>query len=375
MTVNTNNGAIVISRVTELFENLNINSSFELKDVHLNKMMQNKNSARMKGECLETIKNLANLINNGKYNPELHIPPVVEFNKKDGNYTIISGHHRFKAHKLAKKTKMTCIVTKFSDDYQRSVWRTFENSEASDSFVKKYSDEKNNVSLIANLVQTKIVSDDRDSIERFIRDAKLAYLAKTVKSLTDKVLARIGKVDSDYVKTYEKSEDIAKEFQDKYPDIKFISQTFKSKIDSDYDERVRNKMVDSFLQFPEKPIALIYSVVDNEKDEVLEIRNYKTEHLVSDLVKKCREVTRLHDEGYSLNDIVTLHPLPQTGKEIAGDDEGMNKFKSNLDKTFSEKASIKNENVHVLIDKVKNCKSVDDVHNVIELFFGADAVR
>lgn len=372
---NNNTGANVISRVTELFENLNINSTFELKDVHLNKMMQNKNSARMKGECMKTIIDLANLINNGKYNPELHIPPVVEFNKTDGNYTIISGHHRFKAHKLAKKTKMTCIVTKFSDDYQRSVWRTFENSEASDSFVKKYSDEKNNISLIANLVQTKIVSDDRDSIERFIRDTKLAYLAKTVKSLTDKVLARIGKVDSDYVKTYEKTDEIIDELQSKYPDTRFITQTFKGKVDLDYDERVRNKIVDSFLQFPEKRIALIYSVVDNEKDEVLEIRNYKTEHLVSDFVKKCREVTRLHDEGYSLKDIVTLHPLPQTGKEIAGADEGMNKFKSNLDKTFSEKASIKNETVHVLIDKVKNCKSVDDVHNVIELFFNTEVAH
>ena len=362
----------VISRISEIFKNLHINSSkIDLFEIELTKLRENKNSARMSGVCAKTITDMAQIIKDGQYNPYLHIPPVVELNSDDKSYTIVSGHHRFKAHRQAKKSKMTCIVTKFDNQYHRAVWRAFENSAESDSYVKNVSDEKNDVLLIVHNINTKVLPDNRDAIERFIKDAKLARTSNKINNLVNKVLLKIGKVDSDFVKSYDKSDKIVDTLREKYPNRTFVGQTFKGTVDVDYDYRALNKIADSFIENPAKPIDLVYSINDNTKDDVLEIRNYKSTHLIDNYVNRCREVVRLHDEGHSLKNIVSFHHLPQLGKEIEGNDEGLDTFYQTLDKKIAEKPTTKLANTQVcnLLDKVKSCKDMKDVEKTIKQFF------
>lgn len=363
--------ANVISRVNTLFNHLLINSTVELVEVELSKLRENKNSARMSGTKPDTVKKIAGLIKEGQYNPYLHIPPVIELNGDGKTYTIISGHHRFKAHKQAKKSSMLCVTTSFVNEYQRTVWRAFENSESSDSYVKNISDEKNDILLIVHCVNTDVIPGTREGIESFIKNSKLARASNKINSMVNKVLLKIGKIDSDFVKPYDKSDNIVEGLRDKYPDRCFVGQTFKGEIDTDYDYRALNKFTDSFIENPLKPIELVYSINECTKDEVLEIRNYKAKNLVENYVKRCREVTRLHDEGYSLKNLVSYHPLPQLGKEVDGDDEGMNKFYSTLDEKINEKKNVMNQNVSILIDKVKHCKDLNDVELTIKNFFAS----
>lgn len=362
--------ANVISRVNAMFDKLQINSLVELVEVDLSKLRENKNSARLSGENEDTIKQMANLIKNGQYNPYLYIPPVIELNTDGKSYTIISGHHRYKAHKQCKLKTMLCVSTSFVTAYQRTVWRAFENSKESDSFVKNISDEKNDVLLIVHAINNRVLSGTRESIERFIKDAKLARTSNKINTLVNKVLLKIGKVDSDFVMTYCKTdEDIVEILREKYTDRSFVGQTFKGTTDVDYDARALNKITDSFVKDPTRPIELVYSVNDSTKDEVLEIRNYKATNLIDTYVNRCREVTRLHDEGYSLKNIVSFHPLPQLGKEIDGDDKGKKKFYSTLDEKFTKKKIELNSNVSKLLDQVKNCKDVKDIELTIKKFF------
>jgi hypothetical protein len=361
--------ANVISRVNAMFDKLQINSMVELVEVDLKKLRENKNSARLSGESTDTIKQMAKLIKDGQYNPYLYIPPVIELNDDGETYTIISGHHRFKAHKQCKVETMVCVSTSFITPYQRTVWRAFENSKESDSFVKNVSDEKNDVLLIVHAINNRVLPGTRESIERFIKDAKLARTSNKINVLVNNVLLKIGKVDSDFVMTYDKSDNIVESLREKYTDRNFVGQTFKGTVDVDYDARALNKFTDLFLENPTKPIELIYSVNDSTKDEVIEIRNYKANNLVDNYVKRCREVTRLHDEGYSLKNIVSLHPLPQLGREIEGDDKGKKKFYSTLDEKFTNKTITINPNVSKLIDQVKNCKDIKDAELAIKKFF------
>ena len=60
------------------------------------------------------IDELAYLIKNNEYDVTLYIPPIVEKNEDDDSYTIISGHHRYKAHLLCKKKEMVCVIAEFS---------------------------------------------------------------------------------------------------------------------------------------------------------------------------------------------------------------------------------------------------------------------
>ena len=70
-----------------------------------------------------------------------------------------------------------------------------------------------------------------------------------------------------------------------------------------------------------------------------------------------------------MKDIVSFHPLPQLGKEVEGNDEGMNKFYSTLDEKINGKNTVLNHNVCNLLDKVKNCKDLKDVELTIKKFF------
>lgn len=362
--------ANVISRVNAMFDKLQINSLVELVEVDLSKLRENKNAARFGGESKDTIKEMVSLIKDGQYNPYLYIPPVIELNDDDKTYTIISGHHRYKAHKVCKLTSMVCVKTSFVTPYQRTVWRAFENSKESDSFVKNVSDEKNDTLLIVHAISNRVLPGTREAIERFIKDAKLARTSNKIRTLVNKVLLKIGKVDADFVMTYDKPDEIVNSLREKYTNRSFVGQTFKGKIDVDYDARALNKIADSFLENPTKPIELIYSVNDNTKDDVLEIRNYKAANLIDAYVKRCREVTQLHDEGYSLKSIVSLHPLPQLGREIDTPDKGEEKFYSDLDEKFTNKTTpVPGTDVSKLLDQVKNCKDVNDIELTIKKFF------
>ena len=166
----------VIDKVAFKFAELDIkNSNLKLETIPLNKLQTNKNYARMSGLDKNCIVELANLIKNNKYDLNNFISPIVEQNDDGDGYTIISGHHRYKAHILAKQKEMVCVVATFSSDLDRNAWRVHENSPYNENYVKNTSGDKDYVNIILSLLKDKTsgIEPNRESIEKFIVRAKI----------------------------------------------------------------------------------------------------------------------------------------------------------------------------------------------------------
>ena len=166
----------VLDKVVLKFAELDIkNSNLKLETIPLNKLQSNKNLVRMSGEDQNCIDELANLIKNNKYDVNNFIPPIVQQNDDGNSYTIISGHHRYKAHKVANQKEMVCVVATFSSDSDRNAWRVHENSPYNENYVKNISDDKDHVNIIVSLLKDKNsgIEPNRESIDNFIVRTKI----------------------------------------------------------------------------------------------------------------------------------------------------------------------------------------------------------
>ena len=123
--------------------------------------------------------------------------------------------------------------------------------------------------------------------------------------------------------------------QNKFPDKKFVSATFKELEDIDYDHRTMVQVVDSFVEDPTRPIVVVYAVNGANKEKIEDIRDHKPKHLVSSFMERWTKVIDLQNKGFDLNKMVTLDPLPQFGAEIKGTNNGIEDFISRFEKKYS----------------------------------------
>jgi len=331
------------NRMLSKFEQSNISATIEniLVEIPLTSLIDNGNSVRPSGEHVDVITKIAELIENGEYDPYRYIPPIVEHSVvNNGGYMIISGHHRFKAHKALQFPTMECAVVKFKSERDRSLWRQLENTDGFDGFVKNVTSREDNVTVVSDLVSRGIISSDRKSIQDYIIDANIVTkkAEKSINTIVNDVLKKTGNHNTyDYVRTWDSAEkkEVIEVLQNKFPDKKFVTATFKELDDVDYDNRTMVQVVDSFVEDPSRPIVIVYAVNGADKEKIENIRDHKPKNLVSSFVDRWTKVVELQNNGFDLNKLVTLDPLPQFGSEVKGTHNGVDDFITRLEKKYS----------------------------------------
>lgn len=358
-----NRANTLINRLLSKFEQSNIDATIEniLTEIPLKNLRDNNNSVRPSGEHVDVVSKMIELIENGEYDPYRYIPPIVENSgSKDDGYVIISGHHRFKAHRVLELPSMECAVVKFKSERDRSLWRQLENTDGFDGFVKNVTSREDNISIVSDLVSRGIISNDRKSIQDYIIDANIVTkkAEKSINTIVNDVLKKTGNHNTyDYVHSWDSSEkkDVIEVLQNKFPDKKFVSATFKELEDIDYDHRTMLQVTDAFVEDPTRPIVVVYAVNGANKEKIEEIRKHKPTHLVSSFVDRWSKVLDLQSKGFDLNKMVTLDPLPQFGSEIKSANNGVDEFVARLERKYSNTDEI----VDKLMDAMLTAKGND----------------
>lgn len=347
----------VLDKVVLKFAELDIkNSNLKLETIPLNKLQSNKNLVRMSGEDRNCIDELANLIKNNKYDVNNFIPPIVQQNDDGDGYTIISGHHRYKAHKVAKQKEMFCVVATFSSDSDRNAWRVHENSPYNENYVKNTSDDKDHVNIIVSLLKDKNsgIEPNRESIDNFIVRTKITKNNITKAKLINSILEKIGVIDQDYIKTL-KSEDLESQIADislEIPDVTFISSIF-GPDKQDYITRTFSKLADVFIENPSKKICVPYSISGaTNSDKLIEHRT-KVEVEMKKLLVMSHKIVELENKGYNFMNLINFVALPQLGNEIKNDiDGGLNKCFEKIKKSYSKKTTKKKSDKNISDDAI-----------------------
>lgn len=351
----------VLDKVAFKFAELDIkNSNLKLETIPLNKLQTNKNYARMSGLDKNCIVELANLIKNNKYDLNNFISPIVEQNDDGDGYTIISGHHRYKAHILAKQKEMVCVVATFSSDSDRNAWRVHENSPYNENYVKNISDDKDHVNIIVSLLKDKNsgIEPNRESIDNFIVRTKITVNNITKTKLINSILKKVGVIDHDYIETLE-----TKDFEShvdnislEIPDVKFISSIF-GPTKQDYGTRTFSKLSHAFIENPTQKICVPYSISGATNSDKLIGHRTKVKLEMEKLLAMSHKIVQLENEGYNFMDLIDFVPLPQLGNEIKNEkDGGLNKCFEKIKKSYSKKTT-----------KKKSDKNISD-DAIIELF-------
>ena len=338
-----NRANTLTNRLLSKFEQSNIDASIEtvLTEIQLTNLKDNNNTVRPSGEHIDIVNKMVELIENGEYDPYRYIPPIVERSGiNSDNYVIVSGHHRFKAHRALELPTMECAVVKFKSERDRSLWRQLENTDGFDGFVKNVTSREDNIKVVSDLVSRGIISSDRKSIQDYIIDANIVTkkAEKSINTIVNDVLKNTGNHNTyDYVRTWDSAEkkEVIEVLQNKFPDKKFVSATFKELEDIDYDHRTMVQVVDSFVEDPTRPIVVVYAVNGANKEKIEDIRDHKPKHLVSSFMERWTKVIDLQNKGFDLNKMVTLDPLPQFGAEIKGTNNGIEDFISRFEKKYS----------------------------------------
>ena len=338
-----NRANTLTNRMLSKFKQSNISATIEnlLVEIPLTSLKDNGNSVRPSGEHLDIVTKIVELIENGEYDPYRYIPPIVEHSVVNkGCYTIISGHHRFKAHSALELPTMECAVLKFKSDRDRSLWRQLENTGGFDGYVKNVTSKEDNITIVSDLVSRGIISSDRKSIQDYIIDANMVTkkAEKTINTIVNDVLKKTGNDNTyDYVRTWDSNEkkEVIEVLQNKFTDKKFVSATFKEDEDGDYDHRAIVRVTDAFLEDPTRPIVVVYSVNGADVDYIKYIREFKPGYIVPNFLDRWTKVIELQNKGFDLNKSVTLEPLPQFGVEMQSSNKGVDDFISRLEKKYS----------------------------------------
>jgi hypothetical protein len=338
-----NRANTLTNRMLNKFKQSNISATIEnlLVEIPMTSLMDNGNKVRPNGEHVDVITKIVELIENGEYDPYRYIPPIVEHSAVNkGCYTIISGHHRFKAHNALELPTMECAVLKFKSERDRSLWRQLENTSGFDGYVKNVTSKEDNITIVSDLVSRGIISSDRKSIQDYIIDANMVTkkAEKTINTIVNDVLKKTGNDNTyDYVRTWDGNEkkEVIEVLQNKFTDKKFVSATFKEDEDGDYDHRAIVRVTDAFLEDPTRPIVVVYSVNGANVDYIKYIREFKPGYIVPNFLDRWTKIVELQNKGFDLNKSVTLEPLPQFGVEMQSPNKGVDDFISRLEKKYS----------------------------------------
>jgi len=360
----------VLNKVVLKFTELNIkNSNLNLVPISLKKLQSNKNLVRMGGEDQTCIDELAKLIKNNKYDVNNYIPPIVEPNDGMDGYTIISGHHRYKAHKVANQKEMVCVVANFSSDSDRAVWRVHENSKYNEHYVKNVFEDKDYVNIILGLMKDPDngIKPDRGSVGKFIDRAKITQNNITKSKLINGVMEKIGVIDTDYIRTLKNEE--VQPYIDKLSssvtDVNVILSTF-GPDKNDYFARTFSKSTLDFIKNPTKKICIPYSISGaTNSAKLIECRE-KVSIEFKKMLGTARQIVKLENDGHDFMSQINFVPLPQLGNEIKNEkDGGLEKTFNDIERKYTKKDSLN----HIDIDTIALfCKKMESDPSLKEKF-------
>ena len=357
----------VLDKVVLKFAELDIkNSNLKLETIPLNKLQSNKNLVRMSGEDQNCIDELANLIKNNKYDVNNFIPPIVQQNDDGNSYTIISGHHRYKAHKVANQKEMVCVVATFSSVTDINVWRIHENSPYNENYVKNTSGDKDYVNIILSLLKDKTsgIEPNRESIEKFIIRAKITKNNITKTKIVNNIMEKTGKFDKHYYKTLTTADvqPYVDAFSRNVPDVKVIPSIF-GPDKNDYFARTFGKSCAAFIENPTAKIFIPFSISGATNSKKLVECREKVPNEFKKLLEIARKIVQLENEGHDLMKQIDFMSLPQLPNEIKNEkDGGLEKAFNNKQAKYTKvnKTKKKNSLEHINVDTiVELCKKME----------------
>ena len=290
-----------------------------------------KNTSRVAGIGQGTVDQFVLVMENGLYEPEYHIPPVVTMGP-NGTYYLESGEHRYQAH-LAMDDNgwpefgtFYAAVVEFTDtdghptDYWREVWVTLENTGVS-SFVRKTTNKQDIANSVANLVIEKLVGRDDNSISEAIKEMGVdpsAGMFNTIKSLVWKHLGNGAKVVTGI--STKRKEKFIKDFTNHFSLTQEpISATFKELDDADYDWRLLKKLYKLYIKNPKgfnKTLVIAHTNGADPK-KVRDIRDRKKTLLPRFAAEMKKFVDALQTSGHSFE--VDMKWMPQLDGEFHED--------------------------------------------------------
>ena len=335
-----------IMNTTESLEKIvksNINGLGELitiERINLDQVTDKKNSVRNTGKHTDTINELYNLIENEEYDETGKFCPPIITTDNDGVKYLVSGNHRYAAHKKANKKDMLVANVSFYSEKTKLTFQLNENDKHFDKYVKNEQNSKDLYKVIAMKVIQKQIPSDKYDLELFL--SELSFIKK-VKNKTDKkekltnalnqvykYVNQISGTNHDYVHTYE-TKSLIKELKDTFikndNTLDFEIQGFKELEDSDYDNRAFKNVVDKLYSNVEnntiKPLMLIAHVLGgNDYDDVKNIRNFKQQNLIKNKIEEARKICYIDDhlkfKGFKngIQDLVNIVFPPQLGNEL-----------------------------------------------------------
>jgi hypothetical protein len=290
-----------------------------------------KNTSRVAGIGQGTVDEFVLVMENGLYEPEYHIPPVVTVGP-EGTYYLESGEHRYQAHLVMDDNgwpefgTFYAAVVEFTDfnghpaDYWREVWVTLENTGVS-SFVRKTTNKNDVANSVASLAIQKLIGHDDNSIGAAIKEMGVdpsTGMFNTIKSLVWKHLGNGAKVVTGI--STKRKEKFVKDFTDHFGLKQApISATFKELDDADYDWRLLKKLYKLYIKNPKgfnKTLVIAHTNGADPK-KVRDIRNRKKTLLPRFATEMKKFVDALQTSGYLFE--VDIQWMPQLDGEFHED--------------------------------------------------------
>ena len=253
-----------------------------------------ENPARLKSikKAAEYIVEIANLMRDGKWEPEHHNPPTIEWMYGE-MFKYITGHMTRKGANTANKNDLWILVVEFFDeddcnaDYWREIWSSNENI-GENSYVKLERSEEDIITQVVEMVNKNIIKPNDDFLDE--KDDKKPTVSKTLDDmqLTDNpkavILAKIMiKLGLKHLAVEPKTPDeVQKEvlkYQNKYPDYFFAGASYSAKAQPMRDLEVARKIRDKFLDDPHKYNSTtcfgLVGVAGKATQKIDEVRKYK----------------------------------------------------------------------------------------------------
>lgn len=246
-------------------------------------------------------------IRDGKYIPEIHIPPTLKEVTIDGKvyYMVVSGGHRHMAHENTGQTEFYGAVVEFFDtptgsaNYHELIWQSNENAENSDNTVTK------NVRSDEGVIQTTLrlmdlgeVSRDEAGIVRALADQKFDKNSQRGKNLKNMILAQIDK-NAETVRILSKSDCAQLEREESTPTVHAIARTMKdtSGHDTDYDLRLMLNIISFLTSKTSKRFMRVFLHWTGMNASQIRSARIVKSNLFDELAKICKQYLYYYDSG------------------------------------------------------------------------------
>jgi len=260
-------------------------------------------------ESAEHIVKIANMKREGKWEPQHHIPPSIEWMRAE-LFKYLTGHMTRKGAHVADETVQWTLVVEFVDedgftaDFWREIWQSNENR-GDDSYVKLERSDEDIITQVVEMVNKGTIKPNdeykgnKPTVSQTLDEMKITDHPKAV--LLSKILIELGlKHLAVEPKTPEEvQKDVAK-YQAKYPDYFWAGASYSKKSQPKRDLEVARKFAEKFIEDPYKYnssnfIGLV-GVAGKATQKIKDVRQHKIKAGKLDGIIKDREMWRKVDE-------------------------------------------------------------------------------